>query len=264
MGKRKSKRLVVVSDFHCNHRSGLTPPDWQWDAEDSNEYRAKWGAVQRQLWGYFRETISGLRPDILVVNGDAVDGGGSRSGGSERICSEQNEEVLMAAECIRVARADKVFMTYGTPYHTGVQYDVESLVAHAVGAEIEAEAVLDVNGVVFNFRHKVGASSVPHGRHTAVSRERMWNLLWATRDQAPQAEVIVRSHVHYFNFCGGPGWLAMTTPALQGLGSKYGQRACSGVVDFGMIHFDIRPSGEYSWKPHIVVLSSQSRRATKL
>ena len=62
-------------------------------------------------------------------------------------------------------------------------------------------------------------------------------MLWAVRG-ATEANVIVRSHVHYFNYCGGSNWLALTTPALMGLGDKYGSRVPSGTVDYGLISFE--------------------------
>ena len=63
---------------------------------------------------------------------------------------------------------------------------------------------------------------------------------------------MLRSHVHYHSFAGGPGWLAMTTPGLQGYGSKFGARNISGTVDIGFVYFDITGKGEYTWGTKIV------------
>ena len=82
--------------------------------------------------------------------------------------------------------------------------------------------------------------------------KRLVNGLWAARGEYPLADVIIRSHVHYHNFCGGSDWLAMTTPALQGYGSKYGARRCTGLVDVGMVHFDIWSKERWEWKAEIL------------
>jgi hypothetical protein len=146
-----------------------------------------------------------------------------------------------------------------TPYHTGQEEDWEDVLAREVGAKIGAHEWVDINGLVFDVKHHVGSSQIPHGRHTAVARERLWSQLWAEREQTPKADVIIRSHVHYFDYCGGRDWLAMTTPALQGLGTKFGARRCSGTVDFGLLSFDVASRDEWSWHWHIAELIQRAR-----
>ena len=51
--------------------------------------------------------------------------------------------------------------------------------------------------------------------------------------------------------------MVIGTPALQGYGSKYGKRICSGTVDFGFIHMDIDEKGRLSWEPHILRMPYQ-------
>ena len=147
------------------------------------------------------------------------------------------------------------FLCHNTPYHTGQLEDWEDAVARDVGAEkIGGEDVIDVNGLIINYRHHVGRSTIPHGRFTPVAKEMLWNLLWAERDEYPKADVLIRSHVHYHVYCGSPGWLAMTTPALQGYGTKYGGRRMSGTVDIGMVVFDVRGKERYTWMAELLRL----------
>jgi hypothetical protein len=141
-----------------------------------------------------------------------------------------------------------VFLSYGTSYHTGVEEDWESLVADAVGGQIKSHGYLDVNGCIVDYKHHVGSSQVPHTRHTAIARERLWSILWAEAGEYPKSQVILRSHVHYHNFAGGVGWAAMTTPGLQGVGTKYGSRNMSGTVDFGIVVLDIASKEEWTWR----------------
>ena len=48
----------------------------------------------------------------------------------------------------------------------------------------------------------------------------------------------------------------MTLPALQGLGSKYGARQCSGVVDFGFVWMEINKGKIINWDAEIIELES--------
>jgi hypothetical protein len=246
---RDFKRVVVISDLHCGHLVGLTPPDF--DAIYPEGPKRALQKIRARCWDFYKTRLDELKPiDALIVNGDAVDGKGKKSGGTEHITVDRTEQVDMAAYAIAYAEADKIVMSYGTPYHTGVDEDWEDEVAKhkwVQALKIGGHDWIDVNGLIIGYRHKVGSSTIPHGRHTQMAKERLWNLLWAERDEYPRSDVIIRSHVHYFNFCGGDGWLAMTTPGLQAYGSKLGVRAMSGTVDFGLVWFDVWSKEKWRW-----------------
>lgn len=244
--KRQFKRIVAVSDLHCGSIVGLTPPG-QWSHLEGVR------AVQRELWCWYEREVQALgKVDAVLCLGDAIDGKGQRQGGIEQYTTDMIEQAAIAAQCLRAIDAKQYVMVHGTPYHTGQEEDFESLIAGELKGSIGGHEWAEAHGVVFDLKHKVGSSQVPHGRHTAIARERLWNQLWALRDGAPKADILLRGHVHYHNFCGGPTWLAMTLPALQGLGSRYGVRQCSGTVDFGFVHFDVYPGGKYTWEAHIL------------
>ena len=253
----KSKRVLVVSDFQCGHLVGLTPPGF--DADREPVRHREFYDMRRTIWRWFKRTVNKLSPiDILIVNGDAVDGKGQASGGTEQLYMDRNDQAEMAAAVIRTIDAKKIVMSYGTPYHTGQLEDWEDAVARDVEAEkIGGEDVIDVNGLIINYRHHVGRSTIPHGRFTPIAKEMLWNMLWAERGEYPKADVLIRSHVHYHVYCGSPGWLAMTTPALQGYGTKYGGRRMSGTVDIGMVVFDVKSKERYTWMSELLRLTER-------
>lgn len=253
-----SKRVVFVSDFHSGHLVGLTPPKFDATYEEGTK-QAELATIRRNCWDFYKSTLDSLKPiDVLVVNGDAIDGKGARTGGTELLTSDRNYQVDIAVGAIREADAGIVFMSYGTPYHAGDLEDWEDAIAREVkAAKIGSQDWLDVNGLVFNYRHFVSGSSIPHGRYTPLARERLWGLLWAEFDEYPKAQVIVRSHVHYFSTCGGYGWTGFTTPALQGYGSKFGTRKISGTVDFGLLSFTVESREVWGWQAHIMKSKSQ-------
>jgi hypothetical protein len=230
----------------------LCPPAWQY-GEDSPAQRLRWRDEQRTCWDWYVSATKAAGPFThIVVNGDAIDGLGYRNAGKELLTTDRLEQVQIAATCIRQAatKGTKIVILRGTPYHTGTEEDFED----ALGGEVDAVKVgnhewLDIGGKVFDFKHTVGGSQIPHGRHTALAREALWNLLWSAREEAPKADVIVRSHVHYHAVSAQPGWMAVTTPALQGFGSAYGVKMCSGTVDFGFLTFDV--DGSHRMKVHL-------------
>lgn len=252
-------RVIVISDMHCGHRAGLTPPDYQ-----MNPNRTKYGKIQKEMWDKYQQAVEKYQPvDLVIHNGDAIDGKGQKSGGTELITADRDEQVSIAADCLRLWKAPKIVLTYGTGYHTGTDEDWEGVLAATLGAEIHSHAFIDVDGVVFDCKHKISSSIVPYGRHTAPSRDWLWNVLWAERGLQPKANVFIRSHVHYFTFAGDAGRICVTTPALQGPSTKFGARMCSGTVDFGLMVFDCN-GGEFSWKYENFDLSFMAQEAIKI
>jgi hypothetical protein len=248
------KRILTIADTHCGHKVGLTPPAWQ-NREDQNDpHDAKLLRLRRACWDFYENTIRREGPfDAVLFNGDAIDGKGERSGGTELITSDRNKQVEIAVACIKAALGakTKLVMTYGTPYHTGQGEDYERNIADKLGCKIGSHEWVRVEGVTFDLKHKVGSSQVPHGRHTAAARDRLWNTLWAERGEQPRAQVIIRSHVHYHGWAGDHRGVAMTLPALQAAGTKYGARQCSGIVDFGLVTWTINERS-WAWQSHIM------------
>jgi len=243
-----SKRILFMSDLHCGHVAGLCPPRWQ--IKGGSPHRDKIRDSQREAWQWYSRQVTRCGPyDVVVVNGDAIDGQGTRSGGTELITTDRNEQIAMAVFAIRRAITKgrtRVVMTYGTGYHVGNEEDFELGIANILDAKIGSHEWLDCGGIIIDLKHHIGGSSIPHGRQTAISRDALWNRLWADRAQQPRADVLIRSHVHYYMQGDDDdlGWRAIT-PALQTCGSKYGARRCSGTVSYGFLVGDFWRKGAH-------------------
>lgn len=244
------KRVVAMADTHCGHVVGLTHPDF----DTGHQRLTRLERARRTYWEWYAGEMAALQPiDALIFCGDAIEGKGEKSGGTELIENNRKEQVKMAAAAIQQTRAKKVVMCYGTPYHTGVDEDWEDEVADKVEAvKIGSHDWLRMNGQVFDYKHFISGSAVPHGRHTAMSREKLWNMIWAEAELYPKATILLRAHVHYFTVTGDNRYMGFTLPALQGIGTKHGARKCSGIVNVGFMHFDIQEDGSYQWHVHTI------------
>lgn len=243
-------RILAIGDLHCGHKAGLTPPKYQ--------FHPSYKDTQSRLWDWYAATVAEIKPDVLFVLGDAVDGRGQRNGGVEQFLPSMEDQAACAVECIKAIGASRIVMVYGTPYHVAPDgVDWERRIAEDCGGTIHDHAMVDVDGVRFSLKHKIGSSSVPHGRATALLRDALWDVLWASEayEDRRRADVILRGHVHYHSHAGNTQHLAMTLPCLQ-MSSDYGARQCQGVIDYGMVSFDCE-GGNYSWKRHIAKLHSR-------
>lgn len=260
------RKVLVISDLHCGHLVGLTPPGWMLPENDRSNHLSRLAKYQRHYWNFYTGQLAKHKPfDAVVVNGDMIDGKGERQGGTECITSDREEQCNIAKTCIKQAlsKKTKLLMTYGTPSHTGKDEDWELNIANHFGCKIGGHEYARFDGVGFDFKHKIGSSQVPHGRHTAVAREKLWSQLWHEHAGFPKADVLIRSHVHYYSGSFGVNWIALTTPALQGLGSKYGTKECSGLVDFGFVIFHCK-KGAYQWEPVLLRVRAEKSLALDL
>lgn len=274
--QRNFKRIVVISDLHCGHRSGLTPPAWQW-SDDPGEYegntateRAWFGKLQRINWDWYVRALRSLTPfDGMVVNGDLVDGPGQRSGGAEQISTDANVQIDMAEQCLRVVKGvKKLLIIRGTPYHTGDASDTEDLIAQRFpDCKLGDHDQLDINGLIIDFKHKTGGGKRPHTRGGGIRAERADLDEYTKAERIDLVHVIVRSHTHQKFFhpyqLGNTKFAEIITPALQDYGSKYGSRQCAGYVDYGIGWFDIVDKGNWTWQQKLLNHSAQKSTALK-
>lgn len=228
------KRVLILSDFHCGHRYGLRMDD-EWE-----------------FWRFFKYCIKKLSPiHVCICNGDLIEGKNTRWGGTELWTADRKEQKDEAVKILKFINAQKYVFTYGTPYHTGNEEDWEALIAYELDAEIKGQQYLNINNRYFHVKHKIPKSSIPHGRFTSLAKQKIWNLMWADRG-LPKADIFIRSHVHYFCYCGDKDYFAVITPSLQAWGSKFGERECEGTIDWGILYIDINDKGEYSWNPILI------------
>lgn len=258
-----SKKVLVIGDLHCGSMSGLTPPQWI-VSKGRNSFFSK---LQEEMWEHYIETINDFgKVDILVVNGDVIDGKGTRSGSTELLTSDMLEQTDIAIEALSQIKANKIFFTYGTPYHTAspTGEDFDKIVANAFKAPIHDELNLKVDGVLFNIKHKVGSSSSPYNRAATIGKHRLWDELQSIRHEDEKASVYLRSHVHYFSYCGESDWVGFTLPALQSNQTKYGARQCVGATDWGLCMFKVENNEFAGYDCRLFTLSSNKKRVIQL
>lgn len=257
------KRVAIFSDTHCGSLVGLTPPDWQRPYVENDKTKLnKFVKLQNEAWKWFKKNIEPV--DVAIWNGDLIDGDGFRSGGTELLIRDMNRQAEMAAEVIETVGAKHNVLISGTPYHVGRSEDFESSIANITKIDkVGAHEWVDVGGIVFDCKHKIGSSVIPHGRYTAPHRDKLWSILWQDAGLTPKADIIIRSHVHYCTASfDGSRWV-FTTPALQCMGTRFGSRQCSGLVHFGFILFTIDKKGEFDFDIRLADLYTQKTKTLK-
>ena len=254
------KTIVIEGDYHCGSVYGLTPPNY-WTKGKKGHYRA-----QKEAWSERKRiTRKWGPPDLLVLNGDLIDGTQAKSGGAELITTDRNIQIAMAVECAKAWKAKKILMTFGTAYHVGNQAeDFEYNAKQLLTARIEGRLYFTVEGMTFDVRHKIGTSGIPHGRATPLLKELMWDLIKEAEGTGPHVDVIIRSHAHYHLWVETATKTMMILPALQLSRGRFGSRECSGETHWGMIQLTVHKGQIVDRKRHIWNLRADKPRVLKI
>jgi len=246
----RKKRILVISDLHCGHLTGLTPPDWQWTNESETAWRQEVCRYQKWAWETYESYLDEFRPfQRLVVLGDCIDGKGRLSGSNEQLTTNKNEQVDMAVACIKRAKVQKQYITItrGTGYHVGIDDDWEDGVARELKCQIKNHDFIKSNGVGISARHFVGGTQTPVGKATGLLRAQISNDQWCREyKEHPDAQIFLRGHIHRNIVIDEPATLSIVAPALQGW-TDFGAKKCSLPVHFGIIVIDIDAKGEWQW-----------------
>ena len=248
----KVKRLLAIGDLHTGSWCGLTPPHY--DSPGASKASKARYKFRRELWNWYRKTIEDIAPpdnpvDCVLINGDAIDGSGHRSMGSEVIVplAQQVEAATFACQLINVIDSS-IHLTFGTAYHTGQEIDLESELAERLGGTIADRQYLKINGTTIRAVHHAGGGSL-QGVHAYPARVGLINKLKAASGDEPGADILLFSHRHTYSFQGDADQFSVRLPCLQGPMSKFGRR-CEGPYTMGVVLFEFAPSGDYSWKLH--------------
>jgi hypothetical protein len=263
------KHCFIGADLHCGHLIGLTSPKYNFiPPEEAGHQEIKQYQQRDILWNWFYDEINKCKKfDWALWNGDLIEGKGTRSEGVELLTSDRHKQVKMAIEIIKTVNAKRNDFIYGTPYHVGMGEDFEALIAKEFDAPIQAEGHFDFGGLMVAAKHYIGNSSSPVSGATAIKSALVKQSLWAGLGQQPDANLIIRSHIHRCISVSEPqsnkaGWV---TPALQGLGSRYGARQCDGVpVTFGFLELTVESKDRWGVTAHIAPLSMQKATVIKI
>lgn len=261
------KTVAVLSDIHTGHRLAVCPP--QFIDSDGGIYKAN--RVQKALFEAWYNVVKAWpKPDILIVNGEPIDGQQPKDKGVEAWTTNYLDQIKASVQLVRMFGAKKIYVTRGSNYHVNVDgLSVEELFGEKVGAEkvdgnfVSPELFLEVGGVNFSFAHHIsGSVSGWIYRSTPAAKEML--LLHLNASHKHPFDILVRSHNHYFWVVQSTSKMAVLTPGWQ-LQTWYNyRRSASGTVpDIGAVRFLV-DEGEYqlqkkifrmdAWRPPKVTL----------
>ena len=241
MSDRKFTRILIVSDLGIGSEYSLAPDDITSSLVRRKPHLASLHSVLRSEWDKMRNGL-GNSVDILVVNGETVDGPQPAAKGKELWTADTNEQCQYAAELIGDISHKELYITKGTPYHTETNTNLDQVVADMLGGWCDWELALQVFDKRFHFAHSIGVSnSAWQYRTTSIARELVAALL--QEKEYGKFDGIIRSHAHYFvEVSFGSQW-GIVTPCWQGRTPYMIRKGLTLTPKLGYVTMDIYNDG---------------------
>jgi hypothetical protein len=265
-----SKSFLFLSDMHVGSMYAVRSPDAT--LPDGSE--VKQNEFQEQLYDIWCEMRDRCRkPDLLVLNGEPIDGSGKKSVGSDSWTQSTKSQLTDAERLIKMYNWRDIVATRGSRYHvtvdntyheeflakelgcipySGLFGDAQKLNNDTKSYNIDTQFTdfylwFELAGRLFSVCHHVGYNKTELYRTTALGRE-MAVMEFAKGKWYPSdrnIDVIVRSHVHYYVQVRFHKQIALTTPCWKLPDEFQLRRGLGGTaVNIGTIEIIVEPNGE--------------------
>jgi len=226
--------ILAISDFHCGSAIGWTPRSFL--KRSPMEYE-----VRRARRWVLRELAKFDKFDHILFLGDAIEGQQCKDRSCGLLTADLHEQVDMAEESFEEFLAFgtdicDVSGVTGTDYHAGIMgTSAEQLIAKRMKwAGIGHRYTVNIDGCRIDMRHKTSKSSTLHTGANALQAEALNNLAKAKSKGQTRPDCLLRGHIHQSLEVRAPELgVAISLPALQMGGGKFGQQICNGWVHFG-------------------------------
>lgn len=204
------QRILILGDLHAGSHVAPWPTSWL-PGEPSHR-------ISRYLTDCLAHLGANLEPiDLLILNGDLIDGPQRKSGGMGVFSPRLRDQVSGAMELLApiVKKASKTIRVEGTPYHDD-DHDPLFALDERFGIKHVAQ-VFDLElpgGGILNVAHHPGGGSTLY-KGTKASRELMQACLAAARRKVPGTRWVVRSHLHHWLHHEEGGGTYVAVPCWQ-------------------------------------------------
>jgi len=250
--------------MHVGSIYSVMPPSYV--RADGNRVEAN--PSQAEIYGHWAELCKEWRrPDILLCNGDIIDGVQPANQGVETWTTSLDEQLDAATVLLKMLEPREAYFTTGTSYHVasaGRRH--EETLAGNFGARLDNDVFIDFNGHVIHAAHHISYSKVFHYRTTPLARAMLISKL--NEEKSYKCEWLARSHVHYFVQIRFSSHGALTTPCWEGRTPYMVKGSPEDMPDIGAVRLLDEGDGMLSlelkeWKPprpRLIRVGSGSRK----
>ncbi len=263
-GRSKSSKVIEIrSDIHDGSTTAVCSDDPYVAELDTVIKPNKLQQVLGQAWDDCTDEMS-KKADLLVINGEPMDGANKKQVGQQSWTTNIEDQMQDFMKLAKRCNYNDIMFVRGSGYHVQVDgTNFEEVLANRMKAlryksyggqgATDNYAFVECYGKLFNFSHHVGFNKWAAYRTTAIAREMAG--MHFEKDKLHPADVIVRSHVHYFVHVEFVNTHGFTTPAWKFPDSHLFRGGVAGTTpDIGSVEVIVEPNGEIIINKHIAKL----------
>ena len=258
---KSSKSILVASDMHVGSATSVCSAEPVISELGTTHLPNKLQLALNEAWYNCIDDLE-QKPTLLVVNGEPCDGANRRQVGQQSWTTNLQDQINDAGTLLKDIPYEHLIFVRGSGYH--VQQDgtnFEEILAQQMGAEkykayggqglTDYYALIEMYGKTFNFTHHIGFNKWAAYRTTALARE-MAGMVFE-KDKMGRADVIIRSHVHYFVHVEFTHTHGFTTPAWKFPDAHLFRGGVGGTKpDIGVVECIVEPNEDVIVRPIIV------------
>ena len=250
-------KIVVINDIHVGNIHSVCS-----DKPIAEGKRYVPNKSQKTLLKGWKECIKmvGNAPDIIIINGEPIDGN-NKKGFSKELWSQETVDQVRdfkkLFDMIPQKKDTKTYLTRGSAYHVDIEgTPIEEFVGDYIGAEtynnLKSNYHLQfrIHGKLISFAHETGYSKNYPARGNRLAAE--WTTHAATaKSDNDKWNLSVRAHIHQINTRSfGPKWQGITCPCWKySLGDYFERHGPSTTPsDIGMTLIDVPRDGNITYE----------------
>jgi hypothetical protein len=234
----------VIGDVHAGSDSAVSPAEIELDSGNvisANE-------VQLALLHEFEKMCDTVgKVDLLILNGDLVDGQNYIGKGKGILTSDMARQVDTAVEVISNINFRKVVGCSGTPYHVERNPNLDKMVIEKLGGVCLDEVSITVEETRIYANHRTSIR-MNGNRAQSITTDMIMSELNA-ESFGKKVDVIFKSHAHYYMCVDNSRTLGFVCPCWKGR-DEYARSATSPfsfLPHIGYIVLDVESDGSFSW-----------------
>jgi len=248
------KTMLAIGDLHVGNEGAVMPEDFMSESENPAKRRRHFpNKIQRILLDKWYDMVDKYqRCDILLLNGDIVDGKNYKDTGMGCWTTDTSLQVEAAKQLIKLIKPRQIIGTSGSPYHSDRNPNGDKLAVEACGGTFKGGfANITINGTRIHAMHKVSVSkSSWQYRTTPVARGMVLAAL--NESDLGHYDISLRSHAHYFTYAGFSSSLGMILPCWKSYDSFGDLNIEHANPAIGYVAFQFEDDGSYCWHHDIM------------
>lgn len=212
-----TKTMLALGDLHIGNEGSVMTDEV--NSEDCNPGRNRRyfpNLTQKKILQKWYEMCDEVpHPDVLLLNGDLVDGKNYKESGMGCWTTDVTLQAMVMAELVKMLKPRKIVTTSGSPYHSDRNPNMDRTATYMCGGQFQGGfASLDINGKRIYAQHKISVSK-SSWQYRATPLGRALVLAALNEKEMGHYDIVLKSHAHYYCYVGFSNSLGMILPAWK-------------------------------------------------